>query len=417
MTSLRVQFEEHLVGTATAREDRFLFAYSQEWLRWTKAFPLSASLPLRQAPWPEERAHVFFANLLPEGVARDAVCRRLGLSSENDVALLRALGNDTAGAFRFVATDVEPSDRGARDRVLISSAELESWSTGEPALPAALENAPRLSLAGAQHKVAVVETDGGYALGARGEASTHILKFDAHRFPHLSANEFLTNRFARALGLKVCHVELNTTRARPFLVVRRYDREERDGDVKRLHQEDFCQIFGLSPRRKYEGEGGVSLRQIADAVRQLSSRPAADLLELFRWSIFCAVSGNADGHAKNLSILYDESGPILAPFYDLVCTRAFDGLHPDLAFAIGEERNPDRLHRHHFHDLARAFGIRPRLADRELDRQLEGADTAFARAAEELREAVDFTPALERVQRAVQKRLRAIQNNIDQDDA
>ncbi len=49
----------------------------------------------------------------------------------------------------------------------------------------------RLSLAGAQSKLPVVEVDGGFALPhGSGRPTTHILKPEPFRFPGLVANEF-----------------------------------------------------------------------------------------------------------------------------------------------------------------------------------------------------------------------------------
>ena len=413
MNDLDVEYEGILVGRAIAREDadRFAFAYDEDWLERTDAFPISANLPLRKEQWPAERAHPFFANLLPEGVSREAICDRLGVSPDNDVALLRALGNDTAGAFRFIAAGEEPRGK-PRERTPVSQAELEEWAAGAPAFPADADHPPRLSLAGAQHKASVVLTDTGYALPAWNEASTHILKFDSTRFPHLTANEYLTTRFAAELGLTVVQSHLDTRTSPPILVVERYDRRLAERSVRRLHQEDFCQILGVLPSRKYEAEGGPSLADVASQIRELSTRPAADMLELVRWVIFCAIAGNADGHAKNLSMLYAASRREIAPAYDLVCTRAFPKLHRDLAFSIGGQRNPDRVLRANWEQFALDIEVRPRLVFRLVERYVDEADDAFETASEHLRQQVGESPALQHVSRAVRKRIRAVGTHL-----
>ncbi len=409
MTSLDVEYEGELVGRAVAEEqaDRFSFAYDSAWLTRSNAFPISANLPLRQVPWPAERAHVFFANLLPEGVAREAISNRLGVSVDNDVALLRALGDDTAGALRFVSPTNTP-EREERQRQPIELEQLEEWARGAPAIVADSERPPRLSLAGAQHKATVVLTTAGYALPAWSEASTHILKFDSPRFSHLAANEYLTTRFAAELGLNVVRSRLDARTSPPMLVVDRYDRQADGESVQRLHQEDFCQILGVLPSRKYETDGGPTLSQVAQRLRQLSARPAADLLELIRWVIFCAIGGNADGHAKNLSMLYGSSGPRLAPAYDLVCTRAYPRLDHKLAFSVGDERNPDRLSRDNWERFADDIGVRPRLVLRQVEKLVGGAEAAFERAAEQLRDQVGESHAIQHVSPAVHKRIRAL---------
>jgi serine/threonine-protein kinase HipA len=410
MNDLLVQYEGAAVGWASPDGERFAFRYDANWLHRPDAFPISASLPLREAPWPADEAHHFFANLLPEGVAREAICRRLGVSIDNDVRLLAALGDDTAGAFRFIP--IAQGEAEPRPRQPIAPDELERWAKGEPAFSVDPERPPRLSLAGAQHKVSVVLTKDGYALGASDEPSTHILKFDSERYPHLTANEFLTTRFAKALGLDVVQSALDDRTSSPVLVVERYDRTANGETIRRVHQEDFCQILAVPPSRKYEDEGGPTLVDVASAIRDLSSRPAADRLTLVRWMIFCAVAGNADGHAKNLSMLYGSDGPMLAPAYDLVCTRAFEHLNPWLAFAIGGQRDPDRLTRDHWTRLADDLSVRARLVFRELERILDEAPQALERAIEDLRAEVGESPAPQHVGPAVRKRLRAIGRNL-----
>lgn len=412
MTQLEVRYQGELVGRAVAKasEDRFGFVYDDGWLHGSESFPISANLPLRSKPWPPERAHAYFANLLPEGLARQAVCNRLGISADNDVALLRALGDDTAGAFQFLSPEADDDRR--RNRRPITQSELDDWAEGEPTLTHDAERPPRLSLAGARHKISVVRTESGFAIPAWNEPSTHILKFEAPEFPHLTANECLTTRFAANLGIETVQSHLDHRTSSPLLVVDRYDRMDAGESVRRLHQEDFCQILGVSPTRKYEAEGGPELADIATEIRRISSRPAGDILALVRWVIACAVCGNADNHAKNLSMLYAPEGIGLAPAYDIVCTRAYPNLHRAMAFSVGGRRNSDRILREHWERFADAIDVRERLVFRELERLLEDAEDAFERTVEEFRDEFGNSPAIPHVSRAVHKRIRAMRTHL-----
>jgi serine/threonine-protein kinase HipA len=311
---------------------------------------------------------------------------------------------------------VDPVDEASRRRREITDTELEEWAAGAPAIPYDSGRSPRLSLAGAQHKVTVRLTESGYALPGADEPSTHILKFTSADFPHLTANEYLTTQFASELGLQVVDLYLDDRTDPPFLVVERYDRVSPNGSVSRIHQEDFCQALGYLPSRKYEADGGPGLSDLARIIRQVSSRPAADVLALVRWTLFCAIAGNADGHAKNLSLLYGRSGPTLSPHYDLVCTRAYPKLHPYLAFSVAGERDPDRILVENWERFARDIGVRPRLVIRELERVLSDADDAFERACEHLREKVGASHAVQHVGPAVTKRVRAIASHLRRDD-
>ncbi len=416
MKQLQVSFEGRSVGTAFVEEsvtgEGFGFRYDPSWLA-IPGFPISVRLPLREAPWSARESHVFFANLLPEGPAREAITARLGLSPDNDVDLLIALGEDTAGALRFTTTgESRTTERHERRR--ITDDELTRWVQGDPALVATEERLPRLSLAGAQHKMGVVLDGGEYFIPASDEPSTHLLKFDALRFSHLAANEFLTTAFARHLGLPTVSMELDPRRERPFLVIERYDRVS-GAQVHRLHQEDFCQILGHLPARKYEIEGGPGLQGIGESLRRHSSAPAADLLILLRWALVQALAANADGHGKNLSMVYTRQGLRLAPCYDLVCTGAYEHLDRRLAMAIAGQRDPDKLRLRHARDLAKSLGLRPRQGEAELLRLLDTAEDALDQALATLSAAVGFTPAAERVEPVIRKRIRAVGNNVRQD--
>ena len=95
---------------------------------------------------------------------------------------------------------------------------------------------------------------------------------------------------------------------------------EADGTLHRLHQEDFCQALGYPDGLKYEASGGPGLAACAALVRKLALGPVA-VQGLLDWVVFNVLIGNADAHAKNLSLLCDRVGQRrLAPLYDLVPT-------------------------------------------------------------------------------------------------
>ena len=194
----------------------------------------------------------------------------------------------------------------------------------------------RLSLAGAQSKVPVVLVDGAVALSVPGQPTTHILKAPIARFPGTTENEAFVMRLAAAAGLDAAPVEPRVVRDRMFLLVERYDRAiGAEGGVRRVHQEDFCQALACAPERKYAGEGGPTFKDCFALLRRIAVRPAVDVLKLLDAVVFNLIAGNADAHGKNFSILHDETGPRLAPLYDLLATVAYPELSPRLAMQIG----------------------------------------------------------------------------------
>ena len=77
-----------------------------------------------------------------------------------------------------------------------------------------------------------------------------------------------------------------------------------------------------------------------------------DIERLLSWQAFNWLAGNSDGHAKNLALLYTGRTIQLAPFYDLVCTRAIARLDRRLAMGIGGETDPGKITSSHWDALA-----------------------------------------------------------------
>jgi len=134
-----------------------------------------------------------------------------------------------------------------------------------------------------------------------------------------------------------------------------------------------------------------------------------DTQHLLRWQIFNVLVGNSDGHAKNLSLLHLLNGETrLAPFYDLVCTRAIERIDYHLALNVGGERNPSLIARPHWETLARQCDVRPRflwnLVEEMATRLLESV--ASLRATFEERSGA--YPALQRIEHRVIKQCQRI---------
>lgn len=394
---LLVRSEDALVGTlAQSRDGRFEFSYSGEWLARPHRFPISVSLPLHAPPAPGA-AHAFFSNLLPESELRRVLSQRLGISADNDFELLAAIGGECAGALTLSTGD-EPDRARAADYRPLTSEELETLAAAQvlPAIDG--RSGLRLSLAGAQDKLPVLVEGTSLLLPIGSSPSTHILKFPNRHYKHLPGNEVLTMTIAAHLGLPVARTELWELRREGMCVVERYDRvRDASGAVRRLHQEDLCQVLGLRSTMKYQKEGGPSFTRCFEAVREVSAQPLVDGQNLLKWIAFNTIALNADGHAKNLSLLYTESGLRLAPFYDLVCTRAYPRLAPELAMSIGDEFDPTLVRRSHWEQVARELGLGVRFVlgtVRELAERLpEAADAAAA----EFRSRYGERPALQLV--------------------
>ena len=350
---LNVYFQAQLVGTiSTDDEAKINFEYENSWVENDNSFPISISLPLNAEQTNQESANNFFVNLLPEERIRARTCKKFGISDGNNFELLRRIGAECAGALTILPTEEKPKVD-EYEYETITETRLVKWSQGDGNAFAeeAGENNVRLSLAGAQDKMPVMVRDSEFWLGKGSAPSTHILKFPSSRFSHLPENEVFTTMLADSVGLPVVKAGLRSVQLTPktesrIAVIKRYDRYNEGANLLRLHQEDFCQALGFSPHRKYEEDGGPSLSDCAELIRENSSVPAIELEKFLRWVIFNWLCHNADGHAKNISFLFTEDGKTeLAPFYDLVCTGNYtrQQIARALAMKIGGESSPGAI--------------------------------------------------------------------------
>jgi len=379
------------------------FRYDPDWIA-GGGFAVSRSLPLAVREFaPEEgTAQRWFANLLPEGAVREHIVRDLKLPN-TDFDLLRAIGGECAGALSILSLEQQPS--GQRQYSLLTEKDLADLAARRGQIYAAwpADVRPRLSLAGAQDKCPVLVRDDQYFL-PQGEApSSHILKFELTDYRHLPAYETFTTQLAAAIGLPVVDIALHAVGRIRYAQIVRYDRVWDDhGQVQRLHQEDFCQALGYGHEKKYQEHGGPSFAQCYRLVQEASSDPAIDVQHLLRWQIFNVLAGNSDGHAKNLSLLHlPDDATRLAPFYDLVCTRAIKRIDYHLAFDVGGERNPSVITPNHWEALAKACDVRPQFLS-NLVRETAAALQVKLRSVREAFEThYGAYPALQRIEKVV----------------
>ncbi len=306
-----------------------------ETYRATGGFPVlslsfrAASGGLRKDPRPVNGAlPAFFANLLPEDKLREAMEKHHAgaVRPGNDFDLLAALGADLPGAVRVLP------------------------SAGVVALQDGMREKPkaRFSLAGVQMKLSVMKNTGkggGITIPLDDGQGQYIAKFPSTAFPGVSENEFANLALAAAIGMDVPERELvekadfesipedfETLAGGKVLLIRRFDRGPQG---ERIHIEDFAQVFGVYPSRKYEG---AAYHDIAAALNIAISPVAA--LEFVRRLALAVITGNGDMHLKNWSLIYrgDGRAPTLAPTYDLLSTVPYIPTD-NLALSLGGERS------------------------------------------------------------------------------
>lgn len=336
------------------------FIYAEEWIADPTTGPLSHALPKQAEPFGDALCKAVFGGLLPEEGQRTAIARALGVSPDNPFRLLAALGGDVAGALAFLpdgeAPPHAPEDEPAHPLDDDALADLIGRLPRVPML--AGEGGARLSLAGAQGKLPVALAEGRVAVPRVGEPSTHLIKPEPDRFPGLAANEAFCLALARALGLDAAMAEWRKVVDKPYLLVTRYDRLDRDGHTIRLYQEDFAQAQGVPSNRKYASEGGPTFRDCFALVRQATTRPAREVLKLADAALFNVIIGNADAHAKNYSLLRRSDGEtVLAPLYDLVATHMWPELSAKLAMRFGRAATLEEVDAESFKRFADDTGL------------------------------------------------------------
>lgn len=315
---LEVRLHGIPIATLTlVQGDRTLFAFNDHYVEDADRTTLSLSFKddlgnLLTTFRPVQRTlPPYFSNLLPEGPLRRYLADKAGVNEQREFFLLWMLGRDLPGAL-----SVHPADGHA------------SSPDAAEALPEnAKPNAFRFSLAGVQLKFSALQNGhkvGGLTIPAKGVGGSWIVKLPSQQFAGVPENEFAMMTLARMIGMDVPEVnlvDLNAISGLPegigrlegrALAVSRFDRTAQ-GPV---HTEDFAQVFGVLPDRKYERASYANIGNVIG-----SETGDTGTAEYIRRLVFSALIGNGDMHLKNWSLIYpDRRTAALSPAYDLIST-------------------------------------------------------------------------------------------------
>ncbi|MBD9413481.1 HipA domain-containing protein [Pseudomonas sp. PDM16] len=363
-----------LVGHLRDDNGIWSFSYADGWAD----FDLCPNLPAKNRTIVDGSSHRpvqwYFDNLLPEEGQRQLLAGDARLDASDAFALLTHYGAESAGSLTLLPPGQELPEGALRP---LPDADLSRRIEAMPRLPLTHEANKRMSLAGAQHKLAVVFDQAELYEPVGALPSTHILKPDhpEQAFAHSVINEWFSMRLAACVGLSVPQASRLYV-PQPVYLIKRFDREQRGGNWQRLHSIDACQMLGLDRHFKYQAG---SIERLAE-LSSLTTAPAIARTRLFGWLVFNVLLGNTDAHLKNISFLVTARGEQLAPFYDLLCTavyetRAFDQDRwpqaTTLAWPILGEANLARIARSHLLDAAEALGIKRSPANAQLQRMQE----------------------------------------------
>ena len=370
MRQLRVWLNEQPVGLLREQDNLWQFAYEPGWLAAPDGFDLAPQLPRaggeihdggsqRPVQW-------FFDNLLPEEQARSLLAQDARVDVADAFALLAYYGAESAGALTLLPPE-QPLPGGGLQP--LPSAELARRIDNLPRVSLGQSAPKRMSLAGAQHKLALVLQAGELYEPLGQEPSTHILKPDhpeREHYPHSAANEWFVMRLAAAMKLPVPAVELRQVPHSVYLV-ERFDRQRGDGRLQRRHVLDACQLLSLDRTYKYRMATLETLQRLIELCRSKAlSRQA-----LLRWALFNALLGNNDAHLKNLSFFVGARGIELTPHYDLLSTSVYDRDNAwgsaELSWPMGKARRFAELTRVDVLAFGAALGLPVSVTTRQLD--------------------------------------------------
>ncbi|MCY4190547.1 MAG: type II toxin-antitoxin system HipA family toxin [Rhodospirillaceae bacterium] len=313
------------------RRGRLTLVYDDRWRSMDAAYPLSLSMPLVVAEHEHARIEPWLWGLLPDNeVILARWGQRFHVSPRNAFALLSAVGEDCAGAIQLVRPDRVADvlqDEGQQiewlteadiaERLRILRQDQAAWRMAR--------DAGQFSLAGAQPKTALLFDGQRWGVPSGPTPTTHILKPPIDGLDGHAENEHLCLALARALGLPAARSEVRRFENESAIIVERYDRTRLPGAIRRLHQEDLCQVLGLPPTKKYQNEGGPGCAELSEAIWTHSGEPGDDARTFARAIMLNWIIGGTDAHAKNFSMLIGPQGRgRLAPLYDVASILPYD---------------------------------------------------------------------------------------------
>ena len=289
----RLRFE------SDGRRQHSQFEYDAAWLAAEDRFALAPGLPLRDGSHfssgkDDKRSALpgCFADAAPDSWGRALMTKALGGGLSEFDYLVLSDDRTRQGALRLLGEDREPlSDLTPPIPRLVELEHLRMLAQRFEQDPSGAEEEAR-DLAG------VAGSLGGARPKANVEGDGHlwIAKFTSTQDTRpVERAEVATLKLARMCGLRVADARLELRDSdSPIALIRRFDRR---GDTR---------IPYISARTAldWQSEDGGFYTDIADVIRQISSKPTEDLHELWRRIVFTILVSNKDDHLKNHGFIY-----------------------------------------------------------------------------------------------------------------
>jgi len=206
---LHVFLNETPMGTLRrSKGGKLSFAYDDTYLGNEETVPISLSMPLRKERYSHDKINPWLWGLLPDNeliVARWA--QRFQVSPSNPFGLLQGMGEDCAGAVRFIRPEnIEQASKGGKQPITEAEIELRLRELRRgPGMGRNPDDRGQFSLAGAQSKTALQRRGEKWYVPWGREPTTHILKPPRPDIDGHVENEHFCLRLADGLRFSLWH--------------------------------------------------------------------------------------------------------------------------------------------------------------------------------------------------------------------
>lgn len=316
-----------------------------------------------------------FYDSLPDGWGRlllDRLARSKGIAPSQLTALdrLARVGHSGMGALVY-----EPDLSGDRpiDALDIDDLALKTEQVLRGSAEDVLEELAALSgsSAGARPKAMISINPTGSQI-IYGETSKPLkgyapwlVKFpNTQDGPDAGAIEYVYSLMAKEAGVFMSETRLFPAKNGPgYFTTRRFDREESEGGMARLHVHTAGGLLHSdfrTPSLDYED---------LLALTEIMTRDMREVEKMYRHAVFNVMSHNRDDHAKNFSFVMDFKGEWkLSPAYDITFSSGPGGQQSTTVLGEGKDPFPAHL---------RALGQKAKLSDKTIAQIIESTRHAL----------------------------------------
>lgn len=227
----------------------------------------------------------------------------------------------------------------------------------------------KMSIQGVQPKLSAVLNIKNHCFDIVDQGGKYIIKPPSEYYPEVPANEDLSMRLAKLIGIEVpLHGLIYNKDGSLSYFIKRFDRS---GHKDKIAVEDFSQLTGHTRDTKYN----FSMERLIDVIDAFCTFPQLEKKRLFERTCFNYLIGNEDMHLKNYSLIVKNNKAELAPAYDFLNTTVIlENTKEEIALPLnGRKRNLRRVDFVDYYGLKR-LGLNKKTVNQVLSRFQEKLD-------------------------------------------